>query len=464
MRKIAFMIAGVTSGSGKTTITQGILALLVKMNYRVQSFKLGPDYIDSGYHSSITGKPCVNLDKFLLSSDDSKDVSSIIKNHFYSYSSDADALVIEAVGGIFDDWYHDGNNPAQIAVDLDVNIILVADGFSYCQTLGIMLNPLFDYKKELNISGLIINKVSSKEHYERIIETLSEEFKSKAIGYINGSEELFINERHLGLMTAPELKNRSSKIPKLAKIFSNSIDLEKIILNTIEIPDRFINNRKSSSIKKCRIAVAKDKAFSFYYAYNLSCLEELGAELVYFSPLSDLHLPDNVDGIYLGGGFPEVYASELSNNTNILNEIKNCAENGMPIYAECGGLIYLGKSINKYQTNKSYSSVGIFDIEASFTGKLVLSYVTGKLNNACLIGNSKDKIRGHIFHRTNIKELRHVPKSSTLKILSNDIEIEEGYSYKNVYASYLHLHFLSCPKVAENFVFNAIHYKKTDIQ
>ncbi|HJO91960.1 MAG TPA: cobyrinate a,c-diamide synthase [Victivallales bacterium] len=459
MNKIALMIAGVTSGSGKTTITQGILALLVKNNYRVQSFKLGPDYIDSGYHSAITGKPCVNLDKFLLSPDDCKDAVKVIKDHFYSYSTDAEALVIEAVGGIFDDWYHDGNNPAQIALDLGVNVILVADGFSYCQTLGIMLNPIFEYKKELNISGLIINKVSSQEHYSRIIETLSEKHKRKAIGYISGSEDLFINERHLGLMTAPELKHRSSKIPRLAEIFSKSIDLEKLISNTIEIPSKFTYKTSSSSIKKCRIAVAKDKAFSFYYAYNLSFLEELGAELVHFSTLSDFHLPENISGIYLGGGFPEVYASELNSNCNILNEIKNNADNGMPIYAECGGLIYLGKSINKYKTDKSYSSVEIFDIEASFTGKLVLSYVTGKLDNNCLIGDVDDKIKGHIFHRTNIEELSSVPKSTTLKILSNDIEIKEGYSYKNVYASYLHLHFLSCPKVAQNLILKAIQYK-----
>jgi cobyrinic acid a,c-diamide synthase len=281
MKKIAFMIAGVTSGSGKTTITQGILSLLVQNNYSVQSFKLGPDYIDSGYHSAITGKPCINIDKFLLNSDDSRDAVEIIKNHFYSYSSDSDALVIEAVGGIFDDWYHDGNNPAQIAIDLGINVILVADGFSYCQTLGLMLNPIFEYKKELNISGLIINKVSSKEHYERIVETLSDKHKNKTLGYINGSEELFINERHLGLMTAAELENRNSKIPKLAKIFSKSIDLNKLISNYIVVPNSFTCKKRCLSTTKCRIAVAKDKAFSFYYAYNLSYLVSVQKELKY---------------------------------------------------------------------------------------------------------------------------------------------------------------------------------------
>jgi len=458
-KKIAFMVAGLTSGSGKTTVTQGLLALLTNQGYSVQSFKLGPDYIDSGHHAMLTGRPCINLDKFLLTPKGLENSSTLIlKEHFYSYSEDCDTMVIEAVGGIYDDWYHDGNNPAQIAIDLDLEVILVADGFSYCQTLGIMLNSVINHNKDLKVSSVILNRISSKEHYERILETISPEYKHMFIGFLELDKHLFIPERHLGLATANESDNILSRKSKLIEIFSKFntkyFTQKNIIINSL--PKSYVMSTRG---KRFRIAIAYDKAFSFYYAYNLQLLEALGAELVHFSPLKDNVLPKNISGMYIGGGFPEIHAKTLAKNKKLLEEIKIKAELNLPIYAECGGLIYLGKSTTQYISNKIYDMVGIFDIETNFKGEFVLSYFYGYLLNNCLIGQKGEIIKGHLFHRTNILEKNQIQKSSKIYSLSNSMVLEEGFTYKNVYASYAHIHFAGCQNVAFNFMKKVKGYK-----
>ncbi|MCX5774142.1 MAG: cobyrinate a,c-diamide synthase [Fusobacteria bacterium] len=453
MKKIAFMIAGITSGTGKTTATQGILSLLIKKGLNVRSFKLGPDYIDSSYHAKITGTPCINLDKFLLTPfGENYRQKEILKETFYSYAETSDALVVEGVGGLFDDWNNDGNNPAQIAIDLGIPILLIADGFSFCQTLGIMLNPLFEYNPELKIAGVVLNKISSDKHFEKIIEPISPQHKDKIIGYISADEKLFINERHLGLITESETDNISERTNYLAEIFSRIINLDFILQLNVEIPLQYLVETISHQKYKCRIAVARDKAFSFHYQYNLDCLERLGAELVYFSPINDKALPYNIDGIYLGGGFPEVFASELSANTALINQIKTVADNGMPIYAECGGLMYLCEDLGEFETNKKFKSVGIFPMEANMNAKLSLSYAVGELSQDCLIGSKGDTFKGHIFHKSQVIEKDNTKKSCIIKSIDAKINLLEGYSYKNVYASYLHIHFKSCQLVAESFI------------
>lgn len=458
MKKLAFMIAGITSGVGKTIITQGILSLLVKQGLNVRSFKLGPDYIDSSYHARITGKPCINLDKFLLTPFCELDrQKEILRETFYSYASTSDALVVEGVGGLFDDWNNDGNNPAQIAVDLNIPILLIADGFSFCQTLGIMLNPLLEYKPELRIAGVLLNKISSKKHFEKILETISAHHKDKIIGYISADEKLFINERHLGLITESETDNISERTHYLSDMFSKVIPVDSLLKLQMEIP--IVHQKIKTNThhaEKCRIAVARDKAFSFYYQYNLDYLEELGAELVYFSPMKDKVLPENIEGVYLGGGFPEVFASDLSSNMQMISQLRTEAVAGMPIYAECGGLMYLCEDLLEFETNMKFKAVGIFPMEAYISSELFLSYASGELTKDCLIGQKHDRFKGHIFHKSKVIEKDISQKSCILKSVDEKTSQLEGYTYKNVYASYLHIHFKSCPKVAENFLYKAM--------
>lgn len=454
------MVAGLTSGSGKTTITQGILSILVTKGLRVRSFKLGPDYIDSAYHAKLTGNPCINLDKFLMTPYGKEDKgSNILKDVFSSYLHESDALVVEAVGGIFDDWNNDGNNPAQIAIDIELPVILVADGYSYCQTLGIMLNSVLEYNKKLQIEGVLINRIACEKQFYKILETMRPEIKSKVIGFVPNDNNLFIEERHLGLITERESDCPSARVEYLAKKFLNTISEE--FLTGLKFKCHVNPNpilTLPSAKKLCKIAVGRDKAFSFYYQYNLDFLEKLGADLFFFSPLKDKNLPDDIDALYLGGGFPEVYASSLENNSSLALQIKTMALNGMPIYAECGGLIYLSEKIQEYQSDKMAMGVGILPLKIFMGNKLTLSYATGKLLKDSFIGEKGDVIKGHLFHQSDAVELRKIDKVCEMQSPDGQIKIIEGFCLRNVYASYLHIHFMGCPKVAEMIVRKASEY------
>ena len=348
MKKITFMIAGTSSGVGKTTITQGILSLFVKNGYNARSFKLGPDYID----------------------------------------------------------------------------------------------------------------VCSEQHFERIIETIKTKYKKRIIGYLLNSKELFINERHLGLTTVPEIKNIKEHIDNLAKTFNKTLSIDSFIILTKYFTTDTSRTVGAQIKKCCKIAVAKDKAFSFYYGYNLDYLRQLGAEIIYFSPLNDSKLPNGTNAVYFGGGFPEVYAFKLSKNKSLLTDIKEKIDNGVPLYAECGGLIYLGDTIIEFETGINSKTVGVFPFDAYVDSKLTLAYVLGKITKNCLIGKEGDSFKGHVFHQSKVKEKKPITKASYITELNTDDMIKEGYCYKNVYASYVHVHFRNCPLIAEYFVNNAIAYRR----
>lgn len=456
----AFMVAGLTSGSGKTTITQGFLSLFVNKGLKVQSFKLGPDYIDSAHHSSITHQKCVNLDTFLFSGQTKKTNYNLLKKHFNEYASLSDISVIEAVGGIFDDWNKLGESPADIAIALDLGIILVADGFSYCQTLGIMLNAVISHNTKLNIIGIIINKVHSEIHYQRIIDGIDNSYKNMILGYLKSSESLFIEERHLGLITAPESLNIKERADETASNIENFINYKKFsqLISYKQVKFKYspINKKYST----CKIAIPYDQAFSFYYRYNLEYFENIGAELFFFSPLNSTLLPNDIDALYLGGGFPEMYAKELSENKKLLRQIKQFAESGMPIYAECGGLLYLSKLLTCHKTSKQYPMTEVLPLEVKFNNPLVLDYFFGEILIDSIIGKAGDVFYGHLFHSSNVNELEHINKTATLKSRSGNIELTEGYVYKNVYGTYGHVHFLGSPSIADNFVNAALIYQK----
>jgi len=460
--KKAFMVAGLTSGSGKTTITQGFLALFVNKGFKVQSFKLGPDYIDSAHHSFITQQKCVNLDNFLFSTKTKTPNQSILKKHFDEYASLSDVSIVEAVGGIFDDWEKINESPADIAIALNLGVILVADGFSYCQTLGIMLNSVISHNPKLNIIGIIINKIHSESHYQRIVDGVDNKYKHMILGFIKGNKKLFIEERHLGLVTAPEILNIKEKADETASNIEKFINYENFLQlishKQIKVKFPVINNKHSMV---CKIGIPYDKAFSFYYRYNLEYFESLGAELFFFSPLNSTTLPHDIDGLYLGGGFPEMHAKKLSENNKLLEQIKQFAESEMPIYAECGGLLYLSKYLTYHKTGKQYLMSEILPLEVKFNKPLVLDYFFGEILEDSVIGKAGDIFCGHLFHSSSVNELGMINKTAILKSRSGNIKAIEGYVYKNVYATYGHVHFLGSHSIADNFVNAASLYRKT---
>jgi len=458
----AIMVAGVSSGSGKTTVTRGILSYFVEKGLKVQSYKLGPDYIDSGHHAIVTGRPCINLDRYLLSVPDAElenptHVSEQVLSEFYGAIGDADVLVIEAVGGLFDDWHNDLNSPAEIAKLLGVPVLVVMDARASCQTAGIMASGLIDHDPKLDLSGFVFTRVNSERHFESIMDGVDKAHQSLSFSYLPYKKELHTEERHLGLHIAEEMV-KGHKITEFARIFGQYLDLEHILHSPVEfvMPEELLEKsyiqEPSPSSCRCRFAVAKDRAFSFYYETNLALLRSAGAELVYFSPLEDTSLPENIAGIYFGGGYPELHAEQLANNVSLRNAIRQAASDGMPIYAECGGLIYLGEQIEDHETRKMFPGVGIFPYESRFSPRLYLGYTRVEVTEDCLLGPVGTLAHGHVFHRSDTTVHGEITRSVSIYHKTKNMHQPEGYTYRNVYASYAHLHFKSAPQIPQHII------------
>lgn len=457
----AILVAGTSSGSGKTTVARGILSYLMTEGYKVQSYKLGPDYIDSGHHALITGRPCINLDRYLLSvpEEDKKSPDhsqNQVLDEFHSTIGDAEVLVIEAVGGIFDDWHNDHNSPSEIAKLLGVPVLVVFDARASCQTAGIMASGMIVHDPDLQLAGFVFTKVNSERHFQSIVDGLNEEHQGMAHCYLPFRKELHTEERHLGLHLAEEIV-ATNQTAQFAEIFSEYLPMEKILSHRQVFPE-VATDRRDTAPPRCRFAVARDRAFSFYYEYNLEAFRRAGAELVFFSPLEDSQLPKDIAGIYFGGGYPELHAEQLAKNVSLRNEIKQLAEDGMPIYAECGGLMYLGEELQQHETEQWYSGVGIFPYRTFFSPKLFLGYIDVETVSDCLLGAAGTKVRGHVFHRSDITLHDEVLQSSDIHHKTKKITQREGYTYKNVYASYAHLHFKSAPEIPIHMINTAVQW------
>ncbi|WP_254173445.1 cobyrinate a,c-diamide synthase [Planktothrix pseudagardhii] len=436
------IIAGERSGVGKTTVTLTILSYLKQHNFNVQSFKVGPDYIDPMFHAYVTGKPCYNLDSILTS-------ESYIKTCYFNHIQMSDYGLIEGVMGLFDG-IPDGDNipiasTAHIALILNIPVILVLDcsrlsGSVAAITLGFKtLNP------KLNLAGLILNKVGSDRHLE-LLKTSLKFLNIPIIGILKRQENIEIPARHLGLIPTEELPELNLLIQDLAKLAESWFDWKQLLPLLKYSPKTgfiqetaFLNTTVEPRIK---IAIARDSAFNFYYAENLEILQQLGAELIEWSPLTDNHLPPGIQGLYFGGGFPEVFAQQLSQNQVILKAVKYAILSGMPTYAECGGLMYLCEKIIDFENN-AWSMVGVLPTTAVMGKRLKLGYYQAKvLKNTPLLLEGKI-ITGHEFHRSELLENSTQPLYKMQRFFSvenNPIILEGWGNLSNVHGSYLHLH------------------------
>ncbi len=469
------MIAGTHSGCGKTTITLGILAALKKKGLKIQSFKAGPDFIDAGLHRIITHRPSRNLDIWMCGED-------YVKTCFHKHSMDADISIIESVMGLYDGDF----NAANLAELLNLPIVLVVDAYGMAESAGAVVKGFAEYRKQNTdnppfskggmggfISGVIFNRVASENHYRRLKNCVRD---VEVLGYLPRNLDFEIPHRHLGLVVAEENPFSPEKIERLADTVLKCIDtdllLQKCHAELVSASYHILkqvqgdNTQYSTPIK---VAIACDKAFCFYYEDNLDFLREAGAELVTFSPISDSKIPDNVNAIYIGGGYPELHAEELSRNISMLESTHNWADSGNPIYAECGGLMYLSQGINDFNGN-FLKMTGIFPFETQVPlyppllkggiGGLRphLGYREILLKDDCIIGKRGDSVRGHEFHYSEIKERRQNTEDKTqTRIYSvrnntgQNIQ-DEGYKFKNTLASYIHIHFGSNPDIAGNLI------------
>ena len=435
MKKI--LIAGTNSGVGKTTISLGIMQALTKRNLKVQPYKVGPDYIDPSYHTFITGRDSRNLDSYML--DDEK-----IKYIFKNASKDADISVIEGVMGLYDGFGIDLNSctSSYTSKILKSPVILVINGKAMSSSAAAMVLGYKELDKEVNIKGVIVNNVKTKNHYELIKESIEKYCNVEVLGYFPPNEKFKLDSRHLGLVPSVEIEALTEKFYDLGSEIEKYINIDRLIeiSESEEIETSFELN-ELPKFKNKSIAVAYDKAFNFYYKENLELLNQMNIEIKTFSPLYDEIIP-KADCIYIGGGFPEVFAKELGINKKMRESIKKAHENNVPIYAECGGLMYLGEKLLDLDGNE-YEMVGIFEGISKMTKSLKrFGYCDGIAKVDTVFSNKGDIIKGHEFHHSEFNSNEEC-SYKMVKKRGNKIVDEwyGGYSKGNTLATYLHTHF-----------------------
>lgn len=437
------IIAATQSGSGKTTITTGLLAALKARGLNVQAYKVGPDYIDTGWHELAIGKPSHNLDSWLVGADKLKEI-------FTATSTCADVSIIEGVMGLYDGGRGGISSTAEIAKLLDAPVILVIDAKSMGTSAAAIALGFREFDKSVNLAGVILNRIGSDSHKQMIIDAL-DDLGIKCFGAIRRNDEFILPERHLGLVPTTENKAVDA-LNKICAAVSEQVDIDALIELVQSVsPMKITSPYSLLPTPYARIAIARDEAFSFYYGESLRELERLGAELVYFSPLNDTTLPAGISGLIIGGGFPEMFAARLERNERLRADIKDAADKGLPIFAECGGFMYLMQRLIDFD-GKSFEMCGAIDGTAIMTNKLqTVGYVEAELLSDCAIGKAGDKLRAHEFHFS--KELETSgDKIFKCRRMRTGKEYCAGVAKKNLVASYLHIHFAGCPNAAKAFV------------
>jgi len=450
------VIAGTGSGVGKTTLTIGIMAALKNRQLEVQGFKCGPDYIDPTYHTAVTGRPSRNLDSWMMSKD-------LVKEVYLRGSIGADISIIEGVMGFFD-----GKNPstnegstAEISMITESPVILIVNCDSMARSAAAIVKGFQSFAEGINIVAVIANQVGSEGHFKIVQTAIEQECNIPVIGYLKRELEIELPERQLGLVPSIEKGELDSFFTKLGELISNTIDLDKILQLSIASPLQ-TNNQPSifeqKKKKNVRIAIAKDAAFNFYYPENLELLEAGGAELVYFSPLAGERLPDNVQGLYLGGGFPEEFVDTLSAQIEVKQSIKEAIINGLPTLAECGGFMYLTESIET-PDQRVCEMLNVIPGRVRMQTKLAaLGYreITGQPNNFLLPDGLV--ARGHEFHYSIYLPVGKLqPAYLTKGMLGSSLE---GCMMHHLIAGYTHFHFASCPELVDCWITKCEEYRE----
>lgn len=459
----SIIIAAPHSGSGKTTVTLGLMECLKRRGLKVAPFKVGPDFIDPGYHRLICGRPSVNLDGWICTSE-------FVRETFARHAAGADIAVIEGVMGLFDgvSGASDQGSTAQIARIIGSPVVLVVDAKSQARSAAALVKGFAEFDPAVRVAGVIFNNVASESH-ARILREAVDSLGGgvRALGFIPRDERLHVPSRHLGLLTAEENPLPGAFLDHLAEVVKAHVDLGLLwALGNPQPTDQplpFGVGQALTSDVPCQgltpIAVAHDAAFCFVYEDNLRLLREAGGEIVDFSPLRDERLPDGIGGIYLPGGYPEVFADALAANGEMKTAIRSAVEAGMPVYAECGGFIYLTQGMRGQDLTPF---TGVFPvITRMLPRRKALGYREVELAGDTILGKKGTVARGHEFHYSEMEEMPpEVERLYRVRKSGADLGME-GYRYRNCLASYVHLHFGSCPEVAAAFVESCMKFKKS---
>jgi len=469
-----FLIAAPQSGSGKTTVSLAIMAALVRRGIVVAPFKCGPDFIDPGYHRAVTGNASINLDGWMCPEE------FVLTSFQTSLTSrtglkDQTIAVIEGAMGLFDGLGSATmkGSTAQIAAITGAPVVLVVNARGMAASAAALVKGFAGFDPQVRLAGVIFNNVGSDSHAALLRAVMAEHLPEIALlGCVPRDESLVIPSRHLGLTTIEDNPLSDEFIGQLADMAERCLELDR--LSQLQIPPGplcprgypFTKGGKVFSLSPngggiC-IAVARDAAFCFMYEDNLRLLREAGAELVFFSPLIDQALPDTIQGVYLPGGYPELYARQLADNESMKSSIRGAVESGMPVYAECGGFVYLTEGIDG-QHNPAADFVGLFPVRCRMLQyRKALGYRQVALTENVIIGAAGAVHRGHEFHYSEIDAMPQTVERA-YRVSRNGVELEqEGFRVRTCLASYIHLHFGSNCSIAPTFVAECRSWARTD--
>jgi cobyrinic acid a,c-diamide synthase len=452
MKAPRLVIAGTASNVGKTTVTLALLAAFTAKGRVVQAFKAGPDFIDPGHHTAVTGRPSRNLDGWMLGRDVNREI-------FVRAAAGADLSLIEGMMGLFD-----GSSPisdlgstAELAKQLEAPVLLVIDGSAMARSAAAIVEGFVRFDPALAVAAVVFNRVNSDGHYRLLKEAVEQNTKIAVVGYLPSDKNVSIPDRHLGLVTAIE-RGTADLYARLGQAAGETIDLdriEKVAGSAGEWPISTIQPVRRHRSRGIRIGLAQDQAFCFYYPDNLELLQSAGAELVRFSPIADQHLPD-VDMLYLGGGYPELHAHALARNSPMRQAVRAFSERGGTIYAECGGMMYLTESIRDFDGG-AHEMVGLFPAEAVMRKPgLTLGYRTVEVSQPCILGAHGTVLRGHEFHYSALSPKGPLNYACALTDARGESKGWDGLIARRTLGLYTHLHFKSHPQIAETLVESAL--------
>lgn len=460
------LVIGAPQGrSGKTTFTLGLLRAFARQGLTVQPFKKGPDYIDASWHTAAARDTCRNLDAFFMNN---QELCKSLSNQ----SSGKSITIIEGAMGLYDGSDLKGSSStAEIAKVTRSPVLLVVDATRMTRSIAAMVMGYQHFDPDVQIVGVILNKVARARH-EKLARASIEEFcKIPVVGAIPKDINLGIPDRHLGLVTKDEINETETLLDYFADVICEHVDLKEVLRlaqNAPALPqfsDSIVPNLAKHSIKDPdvtpKIGVIQDAVFSFYYPENIESLKDLGADVVPINSLIDSQLPQDIDALYIGGGFPEVFAAELENNKLLRGDIKRAGEMGLPIYAECGGLMYLGRSIRT--SSFSYKMVGLLPFDTQMEAKPQgHGYTLMEANTNQSWFSEGTVIKGHEFHNSRIINLSPDVKFGYRVRRGHGINGQsDGICYKNVLAAYNHLHALGSPEWATAMVKLAMSFHRT---
>lgn len=437
----SLVISSNSSGGGKTTITLGLMKALMKKGFDVQGYKVGPDYIDPAFHSYITGKPSRNLDLYLMGEEG-------VKASFSRGTGDIG--VVEGVMGFYDGKGIDSMySTAHVSKVLNLPVLLIITPKAQSTTLCAEINGILNFEKN-NIVGVVFNSIS-ESYYKLLKAAVEKNCNTKVFGYVPKDEKLALKSRHLGLVQSSEIEDLNEKIELCSELILKHVNVEELLKHFKET-EKYRDNFHIEN-KSIRIAVPYDKAFSFYYRENIELLEEAG-EVIYFSPLKDRELPENIDFLYIGGGYPEVFIKELSKNKSMLRSIRERLESGLGCYAECGGLMYLTSGIEDTDSKNVFEAVGFLTGHAYMTKKLQnFGYAKLKVEEENDILPTGLEINCHEFHKSYVSLEEEKIYGLIKETYDGSLKTWNcGYVKNNTLGAYGHVHFFGNMKMIKSLL------------